>query len=56
MSNEEEKRNMIEEVGEDVLPIEYGGKAKFFALQDVVVPHLHVWILLWNLVQFPLED
>ncbi|KAL0540361.1 hypothetical protein IC582_024598 [Cucumis melo] len=42
VSNEEEKRNMIEEVGEDVLPIEYGGKAKFFALQDVVVPHLHV--------------
>ena len=41
MSSEEEKRIMIEEVGEEVLPIEYGGKAKFIVLQDVVLPHLH---------------
>ncbi|XP_031740901.1 uncharacterized protein LOC101222950 isoform X2 [Cucumis sativus] len=41
VSSEEEKRIMIEEVGEEVLPIEYGGKAKFIVLQDVVLPHLH---------------
>ncbi|XP_038893024.1 sec14 cytosolic factor-like [Benincasa hispida] len=41
VSNEEERRIMIEEVGEEVLPDEYGGKAKFIALQDVLLPHLH---------------
>ncbi|KAG6599921.1 hypothetical protein SDJN03_05154, partial [Cucurbita argyrosperma subsp. sororia] len=40
VSNEEERRSMIEEVGEEVLPEEYGGKAKFIALQDAVLPHL----------------
>ncbi|CAK9323974.1 unnamed protein product [Citrullus colocynthis] len=40
VSNEEEKRSMIEEIGEEVLPVEYGGKAKLIALQDAVLPHL----------------
>ncbi|XP_038893280.1 CRAL-TRIO domain-containing protein YKL091C-like isoform X2 [Benincasa hispida] len=40
VSNEEERRSMIEEIGEDVLPVEYGGKAKLIAIQDVVLPHL----------------
>lgn len=40
VSNEEERRIMIEEVGE-VLPVEYGGKAKLIALQDaIIIPHL----------------
>lgn len=40
VSCEEERRSIIEEIGEEVLPVEYGGRAKLIALQDVVLPHL----------------
>ncbi|XP_023513848.1 SEC14 cytosolic factor isoform X1 [Cucurbita pepo subsp. pepo] len=40
VSNEEERKSMIEEIGEEVLPAEYGGKGKLIALQDAVLPHL----------------
>lgn len=40
MTNEEERRGVVEEVGEDVLPVEFGGKAKLIAIQDVVLPQL----------------
>ncbi|KAL8227712.1 hypothetical protein R6Q57_015296 [Mikania cordata] len=40
VSNEEEKEQLIREVGEDVLPEEFGGHAKFVAIQDVVLPPL----------------
>lgn len=42
MSNEEEKIDFIKEIGEDVLPEEYGGRAKLVALQDVMLPPLGV--------------
>ncbi|KAL3347142.1 hypothetical protein AABB24_021024 [Solanum stoloniferum] len=35
--SEEQKQEFIQEVGEDVLPEEYGGRAKLVLLQDVVV-------------------
>ncbi|KAK4736342.1 hypothetical protein R3W88_000039 [Solanum pinnatisectum] len=35
--SEEQKQGFIREVGEDVLPEEYGGRAKLVLLQDVVV-------------------
>ncbi|XP_057777598.1 sec14 cytosolic factor-like [Salvia miltiorrhiza] len=34
VSNEEERRALIREVGADVLPEEYGGQAKFILIQD----------------------
>lgn len=40
VTNEEEKEQFVREVGEDVLPEEYGGRAKFVAIQDVVLPPL----------------
>lgn len=40
VTNEEVKKQLIREIGEDVLPEEYGGKAKLTALQDVVLPPL----------------
>ncbi|KGN49600.1 SEC14 cytosolic factor isoform X2 [Cucumis sativus] len=40
VTNEEERRGVVEEVGEDVLPVEFGGKAKLIAIQDVVLPQL----------------
>nr|GMD21855.1 CRAL-TRIO domain-containing protein YKL091C [Ipomoea batatas] len=42
VSNEEERLQFMREVGEDVLPEEYGGNSKFVALQDVVVNPLAV--------------
>ncbi|OIV94114.1 hypothetical protein TanjilG_29214 [Lupinus angustifolius] len=35
VSNEDERRKFIREVGEEVLPEEYGGRAKLVAIQDV---------------------
>ncbi|TKY69223.1 Phosphatidylinositol transfer protein CSR1 [Spatholobus suberectus] len=35
VTNEDETREFIREVGEDVLPEEYGGRAKLVAIQDV---------------------
>ncbi|MFS8028098.1 putative CRAL-TRIO lipid binding domain, CRAL/TRIO domain superfamily [Helianthus anomalus] len=40
VTNEEEKKQFIREVGEDVLPEEYGGRASFVLIQDVVLPPL----------------
>ncbi|KAJ0430728.1 hypothetical protein HanHA300_Chr17g0672331 [Helianthus annuus] len=40
ISNEDEKKQFTTEVGEDVLPEEFGGQAKLVALQDVVLPPL----------------
>ncbi|XP_051148583.1 SEC14 cytosolic factor-like [Andrographis paniculata] len=34
VNSEDEKRDMIREIGEEVLPLEYGGKAKLTLLQD----------------------
>ncbi|KAJ9563873.1 hypothetical protein OSB04_009033 [Centaurea solstitialis] len=38
VSNEEEKNQFIRDVGEDILPEEFGGQAKLVALQDVILP------------------
>ncbi|XVE91931.1 hypothetical protein REPUB_Repub01dG0053500 [Reevesia pubescens] len=35
VTNEDEKKSFIEEVGEESVPVEYGGKAKLTAIQDV---------------------
>ncbi|CAL0314905.1 unnamed protein product [Lupinus luteus] len=35
VSNEDERRMLIREVGEEVIPEEYGGRAKLVAIQDV---------------------
>ncbi|KAL2545853.1 Sec14p-like phosphatidylinositol transfer family protein [Forsythia ovata] len=40
VTNEEERREFIRNVGEEVLPEEYGGRAKFIALQDFVITPL----------------
>lgn len=40
VKNEDENRNFLQEVGEEILPEEYGGRAIFVALQDVVVAPL----------------
>jgi len=40
VSNEEEMRDFIKEIGEEVLPEEYGGRAKLVPLQDVVLSPL----------------
>ena len=40
VTNEDEKKSFIEEVGEEAVPTEYGGKAKLTAIQDVEVPPL----------------
>lgn len=37
VNSENEKREFIKEVGEEVLPEEYGGKAKLVPMQDVHV-------------------
>lgn len=39
VNSEEERRAFIEEIGEEVLPEEYGGRAKLTALQDVKLNH-----------------
>ncbi|OMO60709.1 hypothetical protein CCACVL1_23932 [Corchorus capsularis] len=38
VTNEDEKKCFVEEVGEEAVPVEYGGKAKLTAIQDVEVP------------------
>ncbi|KAM0014009.1 putative CRAL-TRIO lipid binding domain superfamily [Helianthus debilis subsp. tardiflorus] len=40
ISNEDEKKQLTREIGEDVLPEEFGGHAKLVLLQDVVLPPL----------------
>ncbi|XP_050235034.1 sec14 cytosolic factor-like [Mercurialis annua] len=40
VSNEEERTNFIKEIGEEVLPEEYGGQAKLVAAQDAIMPQL----------------
>ncbi|XP_062171617.1 CRAL-TRIO domain-containing protein YKL091C [Alnus glutinosa] len=40
VTNEDERQDFIREVGEEVLPEEYGGQAKVVALQDVVLAPL----------------
>ncbi|KAI3719832.1 hypothetical protein L6452_20737 [Arctium lappa] len=40
VSNEEEKNRFIREVGEDILPEEFGGQAKVVVLQDIIMPPL----------------
>ncbi|KAK1412110.1 hypothetical protein QVD17_33099 [Tagetes erecta] len=40
ISNDDEKKQFIREVGEEVLPEEFGGQARLVALQDVVLPPL----------------
>lgn len=40
VTNEEERRRFITEVGKEVLPEEFGGEAKLVALQDVEVPQV----------------
>ncbi|PKI61401.1 hypothetical protein CRG98_018209 [Punica granatum] len=40
VSNEDEKRDFMEEIGEEVLPEEYGGRAKLIPIQDVVLSPL----------------
>lgn len=37
VTNEDEKKEMIKEIGEEVLPEECGGQSKFVPLQDVVL-------------------
>ncbi|CAM8942144.1 unnamed protein product [Rhodiola kirilowii] len=40
VGSEDEKRQLIDEVGADILPEIYGGKAKLIALQDFqLTPH-----------------
>ncbi|GKD41055.1 sec14 cytosolic factor-like protein isoform X2 [Tanacetum coccineum] len=40
VTNEEERRRFITEVGKEALPEECGGEAKLVALQDVEVPQV----------------
>ncbi|XP_028752478.1 CRAL-TRIO domain-containing protein YKL091C [Neltuma alba] len=40
VGNEEERRQFIKDVGEEVLPEEYGGRARLIAVQDAVLPPL----------------
>lgn len=43
VSNENEKREFIREIGEEVLPEEYGGRAKLVAIQDVELTPVEDW-------------
>ncbi|KAL4362568.1 hypothetical protein GQ457_04G009980 [Hibiscus cannabinus] len=40
LTNEDEKKTFVDEIGEETVPVEYGGKANLRAIQDVEVPHL----------------
>ncbi|KAG4208220.1 hypothetical protein ERO13_A03G115776v2 [Gossypium hirsutum] len=40
VTNDDEKKIFIEDIGEEALPVEYGGKAILRAIQDVQVPTL----------------
>ena len=40
VTNDDDKKSCIEEIGEEAVPIEYGGKAKLTAIQDVEMPPL----------------
>ncbi|KAI3889621.1 hypothetical protein MKX03_007643 [Papaver bracteatum] len=39
-NDEEERKSFINEIGEDILPEEYGGSAKLAAIQDVTIHHM----------------
>lgn len=47
VTNEDERREFIREVGEEVLPELYGGKAKLVAIQDVELPPLQNGSINW---------
>ncbi|XP_050230918.1 CRAL-TRIO domain-containing protein YKL091C-like [Mercurialis annua] len=36
--NEEDRKNLTKEIGEEILPEEYGGRGKLVVFQDVIVP------------------
>ncbi|XP_022726198.1 SEC14 cytosolic factor-like [Durio zibethinus] len=40
VTNEDENKSFIEEIGEEAVPVEYGGKAKLTTIQDVEAPPL----------------
>ncbi|KAI4357528.1 hypothetical protein L6164_001471 [Bauhinia variegata] len=40
VSNDDERRELVEKIGVEILPEEYGGKAKLVALQEVVLTSL----------------
>ena len=42
VTDEEERRELVAEVGEATLPDEYGGRAKLVPVQDVTLPPLEV--------------
>lgn len=37
VTNEDEMKEMVEEIGEEILPEEYGGRTKLVPIQDVVL-------------------
>ncbi|KAI3909531.1 hypothetical protein MKW98_013948 [Papaver atlanticum] len=37
VSNEKEKESFVKEIGEEILPEEYGGRSKLIAIQDVII-------------------
>lgn len=37
VTNEEERRELVSDIGEEALPEEYGGQAKLIHLQDVEI-------------------
>ncbi|KAF8389946.1 hypothetical protein HHK36_024466 [Tetracentron sinense] len=39
VTNDDERKDLIKEIGEETLPEEYGGRAKLVALQDVKLSH-----------------
>ncbi|KAL3510426.1 hypothetical protein ACH5RR_029827 [Cinchona calisaya] len=41
VNNEEERRELVKDIGEEALPEEYGGQAKLVPIQDVVLPPLN---------------
>ncbi|XP_038999287.1 SEC14 cytosolic factor-like [Hibiscus syriacus] len=46
VTNEDEKKTFVEEIGEEAVPVEYCGKANLRAAQDVQVPSLEGWLMI----------